>query len=130
LKAAHLSLILCAAISFASTSNAQTPPAHQDTTKGNDLVGSPQPPPADPLSSPPTVGQDKSTGNNLVGPNTGQATGTPHMRPDFDSLDTGKKGYLTAHNVKSHPWLSKNFKKCNLSHDGHLTRDEYTNCHT
>ena len=130
MKTAYLSPLLCAAMFFACGANAQTPPAHQDTTKGNDLVGSPQPPPANPLSSPPTIGQDKSTGNNLVGPNQGQVNATPQMRPDFDSLDSGKKGYLTAHNVKSHRWLSKNFKKCNLSHDGHLTRDEYNNCHT
>jgi hypothetical protein len=130
LKTAYLSPLLCAAIFFAYGANAQTPPAHQDTTKGNDLVGNPQPPPANPLSSPQTIGQDKSTGNNLVGPNDGQAKSTSKMHPDFDSLDTGKKGYLTAHNVKSHRWLSKNFKKCNLSHDGHLTRDEYTNCHS
>ena len=51
------------------------------------------------------------------------------MRPDFDTLDTGKKGKLTAHDVKSHQWLSKHFSKCDLNHDGHLTQDEYANCH-
>jgi hypothetical protein len=49
-------------------------------------------------------------------------------RPDFDALDTGKKGYLTARDVKSQQWLSKHFTKCNLNHDGHLTQDEYANC--
>jgi hypothetical protein len=71
----------------------------------------------------------KSTGNNLVEANEGQAQDTPVMRPGFDTLDTGKKGYLTAHDVKSQQSLSKHFTKCNLNHDGHLTQDEYANCH-
>jgi hypothetical protein len=25
--------------------------------------------------------------------------------------------------------VSKNFAKCNLTHDGHMTRQEYANCH-
>jgi hypothetical protein len=25
--------------------------------------------------------------------------------------------------------VSKNFAKCNLTHDGHMTREEYANCH-
>jgi hypothetical protein len=97
--------------------------------KGNDVAGNPQPPPAKPLATPPTTGQDKSTGNDLVGGNKGQAQDIPQMRPDFDTLDTRKKGYLTARDVKSHQWLSKHFTKCDLNHDGHLTQDEYANCH-
>jgi hypothetical protein len=176
LKTTYLAPLVYAALFFACVSNAQNPPAPQDTTKGNDLTGNPQPPPANPLAAPPTTGQDKSTGNNLVGPNKaratdqdttkgndvvgnpqpppanplapspttgqnkatgndlvgankGQAQDTPKMRPDFDTLDAGKKGYLTAHDVKGHQWLSKRFTKCDLDHDGHLTQDEYTNCH-
>jgi hypothetical protein len=129
LKTTHLALLVYAALFFACASNAQTPPAPQDTTKGNDVVGNPQPPPANPLATPPTTGQDKSTGNNLVEANKGTTQDTPTMRPDFDTLDTGKKGYLTAHDVKRHQWLSKHFTKCDLNHDGHLTQDEYANCH-
>jgi hypothetical protein len=176
LKTTYLSPLAYAALFLACVSNAQTPPAHQDTTKGNDVVGSPQPPPANPLvtpattgqdkstgndlvapnkakaadqdttkgndvvgnpqppaanplATPPTTGQDKSTGNNLVAANKGQAQDTPQMRPDFDTMDVGKKGYLTAHDVKSQQWPSKHFAKCDLNHDGHLTEDEYTNCH-
>jgi len=110
-------------------SSNEPPTTHQDTTKGSNLVGSPQPPPADPLATPPTSGQDKSTGNDLVAANDGQTHDSSQMRPDFDTLDTGKKGYLTAHNVKTHHWLSKNFAKCDLNHDHHLTQDEYANCH-
>jgi hypothetical protein len=125
LKTTYLAPLVYVALFFACASNAQNPPTHQDTTKGNDVVGNPQPPPA----NPPTTGQDKSTGNDLVEANTGQAQDTPQMRPDFDTLDTGKKGYLTAHDVKSHQWLSKHFTKCDLNHDGHLTQEEYANCH-
>ena len=129
MKSTHLAPLVFAALFFAYASNAQTSPNPQDTTKGNDVVGNPQPPPANPLATPPTTGQDKSTGNNLVEANKGQAQDTPGMRPDFDTLDTGKKGYLTARDVKSQQWLSKHFAKCNLNHDGHLTQDEYANCH-
>jgi hypothetical protein len=128
LKTTYLAPLACAALFFAGASNAQNPPTPQDTTKGNDVVGSPQPSPANPLGTPATTGQDKSTGNDLVGNNGGQQ-GTRRTHPDFDTLDTGKKGYLTVHDVKTHPWLRKHFKQCNLNHDGHLTQDEYANCH-
>jgi hypothetical protein len=129
LKTTYLAPFVFAALFFACASNAQSPPTPQDTTKGNDVVGNPQPPPGNPLATPPTTGQDKSTGNNLVEANKGQAQDTSEMRPDFDALDAGKKGYLTAHDVKSNQWMSKHFTKCDLNHDGHLTQDEYANCH-
>lgn len=175
MKTTYLVSVAYVGLLFACASNAQSPPAHQDTPKGNDLVGNPQPPPADPLATrsttgqdkstgndlvssneaptnhdttkgnnlvgspqprpadplaaPPTSGQDKSTGNDLVAANGGQTHDSSQMRPEFDSLDTGKKGYLTAHNVRTHHWLRKNFAKCDLNHDHHLTQDEYTNCH-
>jgi hypothetical protein len=119
-------LIFSALLLGCAIASAQSP----DTPKGNEVTGNPQPPPANALSSPQTTGQDKSTGNNLVGPNTGQAlASTTPTHPDFDSLDSGKKGYLTKHNVKGHKWLSKNFAKCDTDHDGHLSPDEFTNCH-
>jgi hypothetical protein len=172
----HLVSLTYIALLLAGTANAQTPPAHSDTTKGNDLVGSPQPPPANPLTTPPTAGQDKSTGNDvvspnkaqaagqdktkgndlvgdpqpppanslatpatpgqdksagndLVGPNKAQAQSTTGAHSRFDTLDAGGKGYLTERDVKSHKWLTKNFAKCDLNHDGQLSRDEYSNCH-
>jgi hypothetical protein len=128
LKTTYFAPLVCAALFYACASNAQSPPTPQDTTKGNDVVGNPQPPPANPFGTPATTGQDKSTGNDLVGNKDGPQ-GTPRTRPDFNTLDTGKKGYLTAHDVKTHRWLSKHFKQCDLNHDGHLTQDEYANCH-
>ena len=118
-------LIFTVALFGSAIASAQS----SDTTKGNEVTGNPQPPPANALSSPQTVGQDKSTGNNLVGPNTGQALASTAAHPDFDRLDTGKKGYLTKHNVKGHKWLSKNFAKCDADHDGQLSPDEFANCH-
>jgi len=122
MKSNYLTRLALGALIFAGAlASAQT----ADTTKGNEVTGSPQPPPAKALSSPQTVGQDKSTGNNLVGANTGQATG---MHPDFATLDAKQKGYLTKHDVKTHKWLSKNFAKCDADHDGHLSQDEYAAC--
>ena len=117
-------LLGCALVS-AQTADTPKP---QDTSKGKDLVGDPQPPPANPLQTPETKGQDKATGNNMVGANTGQAM-TSADHPGFDTLDTGKKSYLTRHDVKRHAWLAKNFAKCDADHDGQLSQDEYAACH-
>jgi Ca2+-binding EF-hand superfamily protein len=71
-------------------------------------------------SSQPSTGQNKGTGNDMVGNST---------RPDFKSLDTSNNGYLTTKDVKSNKWLSKNFARCDTDHDGQLSRQEYANCH-
>jgi hypothetical protein len=49
-------------------------------------------------------------------------------RPDFDTLDTKKKGTLTADDVKGNKWLAKNFTRCDMDHDGTLSREEYAAC--
>ena len=48
---------------------------------------------------------------------------------DFDTADTHKHGYLTSRDVKSDDYVRKNFAKCNVKHDGHMSREEYANCH-
>jgi hypothetical protein len=48
---------------------------------------------------------------------------------DFDTVDTHRHGYLTSEDVKQDDWVSKNFAKCNLKRDGHMSREEYANCH-
>ena len=48
---------------------------------------------------------------------------------DFDTVDTHKNGYLTANDLKSDDYISKNFAKCNVKHNGHMSREEYDNCH-
>jgi len=71
-------------------------------------------------SSQPSTGQNKGTGNDMVGNST---------RPDFKTLDTSNNGYLTAKDVKSNKWLSKNFARCDTDHDGQLSQQEYASCH-
>jgi hypothetical protein len=92
--------------------------AGQDKSSGNDMVGGNQKPAG--TSSQPSAGQNKSTGNDMVGDST---------RPDFKTLDTKNNGYVTAQDVKSNKWLSKNFAKCDTDHDGHLSQQEYAKCH-
>jgi hypothetical protein len=52
----------------------------------------------------------------------------PGSREDFDRLDTRKRGYLTAEDVRSDGWLTRNFGRCNLSHTGRMTWDEFSGC--
>ena len=81
------------------------------------MVGGSQKPSG--TTSQPSAGQDKSSGNDMVDQST---------RPDFKTLDTKNAGYVTAHDVKSNKWLSKNFAKCDTDHDGHLSQKEYAAC--
>ena len=105
---------ICAALLFGCAiayAQSSSPPSSEpsmvpmssqsDTTKGNDVVGTT---PTDQTATPPSAGQDKSTGNDLVSPK-GEATSggmkqkhTGH--PDFNTLDASKTGSLTAGDVK------------------------------
>ena len=53
----------------------------------------------------------------------------PAVHADFKTVDTQRHGYLTSDDVKNDDYVSKNFAKCNLTHDGHMTREEYASCH-
>ena len=53
----------------------------------------------------------------------------PTTHPDFNTVDTHRHGYLTTDDVKNDDYVSKNFDRCNLKHDGHMSRKEYANCH-
>jgi hypothetical protein len=96
-----------------------------DPSKGQDLVN-PKPTDSDAMKSPPTVGHDKSTGNNLVGSdNTGRMQqGT---RPDFKAIDAKNHGYVMSSEVHD-PWLKQNFSKCDTDGDGKVTQAEYATC--
>jgi hypothetical protein len=48
---------------------------------------------------------------------------------NFDTVDTHRHGYLTAEDLKGDDYVSKNFTSCNVRHDGHMSREEYNNCH-
>lgn len=135
--AACAALLIGCAIANAQSSN---PPSDQpnttpalsqvDTTKGNNLVGTT---PTDQTSAPPSAGQDKSSGNDLVSPGGNDGThGSIKLaaaaRPDFDSLDVKKTGALTADDVKGNTWLRMNFTRCDANHDGKLSSEEYASC--
>lgn len=142
MKSTYLTPVVCAALLFGcAIANAQTPntPSDQpstapvssqaDTTKGTDVVGTT---PTDQTAAPPTAGQDKSTGNDMVSPKADASHSGTRLasaaRPDFNTLDTTKRGALTADDVKANQWLAKNFTRCDLDHDGTLTREEYAAC--
>jgi len=119
MKSTYLAPLACSALLFGcALAYAQTPSSsdpsamsphstQQDTTKGNDVVGNPQPAREDPMATPPSAGQDKTAGNDLVTPNKGDMQRGTGNRPDFQALDTNKHGYLTADDVKSRKYFSK-----------------------
>lgn len=45
------------------------------------------------------------------------------------SVDANKHGYLTSKDVKGDDYVRRNFAKCNVKHNGHMSREEYDNCH-
>ena len=53
----------------------------------------------------------------------------PAVHPDFKTVDTQRHGYLTSDDVKNDDYVSKNFARCNLTHNGHMSPEEYANCH-
>jgi hypothetical protein len=124
---------------IANAQSAATPPSdrsdaaplsnHVDTAMGNNLVRTTA---ADDVSTPASSGQDKSTGNDLVSPKgDADRSGVKQAsaaRPDFNTLDTKKKGALTSDDVKSNKWLRKNFARCDSDHDGTMSREEYIAC--
>jgi hypothetical protein len=119
--------LLSCALAYGQTSPSSTdssngsmtapPTTGQDKSSGNNMVGGSQKPSG--TSSQPSTGQDKSSGNDMVGQST---------RPDFKTLDTKNNGYVTAQDVKSNKWASKNFARCDTDHDGHLSQKEYAAC--
>jgi hypothetical protein len=129
-------LITMALLSISLTGVAQTTdqPAQPSTTpqtnhkdpadpsKGQDLVN----PATSKDTNPATVGQDKSSGNNLVDPKmkSQMATG---MRPDFKTIDKKNHGYVMASEA-SNPWLKENFAKCDADGNGKVTKSEYETC--
>jgi hypothetical protein len=93
-----------------------------DPSKGQDLVS----PATSKDTNPATVGQDKSTGNNLVDPKM-KSQMKMASRPDFKTLDTKNHGYVMSSEVNN-PWLKENFSKCDSDGDGKLTQAEYRIC--
>jgi hypothetical protein len=124
------SAIVNAQTQSASTAGpAASPNTNQaDVTKGNDLVDSSQAVPSNSRDNGRSDGEDKADGNDLVSPDKAGVKQAMATRPSFSSLDTQKRGSLTADDVKGNKWLSKNFSRCDTDHDGTLSRQEYSAC--
>ncbi len=136
-----MSSLAAALIAGSFIASAQTPPTDSappaatpaqashtdpsDPSKGQELTGDQKQQPAD---APATAGQNKASGNNLVGKNEAKMDGSAEVHPSFQAMDVNKQGYLTVADASGHAWLSKNFARCNLSHDGRLTAKEYEAC--
>jgi hypothetical protein len=81
----------------------------------------------------PTAGHDDVTGKDqpspdLTKPDSTQVEKATSKHPDFLTLDPNNHGYLTLDDVKHNKWLSSNFARCDVDHDGHLSQQEYANC--
>jgi hypothetical protein len=112
MKSTYLTRVASAALLFGlATAYAQAP-----TT-----APAPSARPMPTSTTPDTTGNDLVSGDNR----TDRETGT---HPAWKTMDIHKSGYLTAEDVKSHQWLSKNFARCDSNHDGHLTETEYGSC--
>ena len=61
------------------------------------------------------------------GKNDAKRDTTTHR--DFDTFDTHKHGYITSREVRKNDYVRKHFSKCNVKHDGHMSREEYDHCH-
>jgi hypothetical protein len=91
--------------------------------------------PANKVADPetPTAGHDDVTGkdqpsSDLTAPTSTQVEKATTQHPDFLTLDPNNHGYLTLDDVKHNKWLSSNFARCDVNHDGHLSQQEYANC--
>jgi hypothetical protein len=81
----------------------------------------------------PTAGHDDATGKDepspsLSSPDSTQVEKATNKHPDFMTLDLNNHGYLTPDDVKHNRWLSSNFARCDVNHDGRLSQQEYANC--
>lgn len=81
---------------------------------------------ADDLSR--TAGDRNEVGDFAPPADENGVSHAPGSRQDFDRLDSRKRGYLTAEDVRNDLWLSRNFTRCNQSHTGRMTWDEFSAC--
>jgi hypothetical protein len=75
-----------------------------------------------------TSGDRNEVGDFAPPPDQNGVSHPAGSRQDFDRMDTRKRGYLTEDDVKSDIWLSRNFNRCNMSHTGRMTWDEFSGC--
>ena len=79
-------------------------------------------------SPPPTATQmrDQTDTQNRMA--TDGSDVTKRQKSYFKALDRQSRGYVTVDDVSADPFLSQNFPKCDVDHDGKLTWDEYKTC--
>jgi hypothetical protein len=75
-----------------------------------------------------TAGDRNEVGDFAPPADENGVTHLPGSRQDFDRLDARKHGYLTVDDVKGDLWLTRNFSRCNVSHTGRMTWDEFSGC--
>src|ERR1700759_2080026 len=78
-------------------------------------------------TSPPTETQmrdNADTQDRMA--NDGDVTKRQHAY--FKGLDRQHHGYLTSDDIGADPFLTQNFPKCDVDHDGKLTWEEFKTC--
>jgi len=79
-------------------------------------------------SAPPTETQMRDNADTQARQMDGDDKVTKRQRQYFASLDRNTKGYLSNDDVSGDPFISKNYIKCDLDHDGKLTWAEFKAC--
>ena len=79
-------------------------------------------------SAPPTTHQMKDNTQTQERVASGDRNIAHRQEGYYHSLDRGNKGYLDSDDVSGDPFLSQNFGKCDMDHDGKMTLSEFLDC--
>jgi hypothetical protein len=79
-------------------------------------------------SAPPTETQMRDNADTVGRQAEGMDGVTRRQHQYFRSLDRNQKGYLSNDDVSGDPFISKNYLKCDVDHDGKLTWEEFRAC--
>jgi hypothetical protein len=79
------------------------------------------------LAQKPTETQMRDNADTQAREQNGERV-TKRQMQYFRSLDLGGKGYLNNDDVSADPFISQNFLKCDVDHDGKLTWSEFKEC--
>ena len=79
-------------------------------------------------SAPPTETQMRDNADTVAREEQGMGDVARRQHRYFRSLDRNTKGYLDNDDVSGDPFISQNFLKCDVDHDGKLTWGEFADC--
>lgn len=79
-------------------------------------------------TSPPTETQMRDNADTQNRMTTDGSDVTKRQRAYFGGLDRQHHGYLTSDDIGADPFLTQNFPKCDVDHDGKLTWEEFKTC--